>query len=458
MTMNITTFEEDLLGLNDFAQRLERFIATEHNFVEGSLVVALSSKYGAGKTTFLQMWKSSLEVPEEVKVKPIVISLNAWESDYYGDPLFAIASAMIERIDKSDKNSAGTLKEALKDIGWFGVAIGSQMVEKATGIKPAEAGKSAQDKKKERNETVPLHHDTFAIYQKRRDAMKNLKKEIEKFVSDSGQKVLFLVDELDRCRPDYAIDYLETIKHIFDVNDVAFVLAADRQQLENSAKMAFGQDLDFEEYFRKFVHREVTLPTISESGYQKLADRYVDEYLKRKDFRDCYMKLETAQLRDITALVSGLKLTPRQIQEVFRILGHLLHTSDDKQGTLPWCIAAGSIIMAMLKIGEPEMFHSLGEQRLDPKEAVAFLQNRLEVSIHVEWWLSLFYTGDGLQTIENESFAEVKQRAGLTNETVYPARGRRDDKLSQWYSGWDHNRSDQFSQIYEKIQQVAQWD
>ncbi len=458
MTMKITTFEEDLLGLNNFAQRLERFIATEHDFVEGSLVVALSSKYGAGKTTFLQMWKSSLEVPDAGKVKPIVISLNAWESDYYGDPLFAIASAMIERIDESDKDSAGTLKEAMKDIGWFGVAIGSQMVEKATGIKPAEAGMSAKGKKKERNETVPLHHDTFAIYQNRRDAMKKLKEGIEKFVAASDQKVLFLVDELDRCRPDYAIDYLETIKHIFDINDVAFVLAADRQQLENSAKMAFGQDLDFEEYYRKFVHREVTLPPISESGYQKLAEKYVDYYLKREGFRDCSMELSHSRLDNVTELVGGLKLTPRQIQEVFRILGHLLHTSDDKQGTLPWCIAVGSIIMAMLKIGESEMFHSLGEQQLDPKEAVSFLQNRLEENSHVEWWLSLFYTGDGLKTIENESFEEVKRRAGLSNETASPAKGRRDEGLSQWYLGWGRKQSDQFSQIYEKIQQVAQWD
>jgi hypothetical protein len=44
--MNISTFQDDLLELKDFSTQLERFIDTEHEFVEGSLVVALSSKYG----------------------------------------------------------------------------------------------------------------------------------------------------------------------------------------------------------------------------------------------------------------------------------------------------------------------------------------------------------------------------------------------------------------------------
>ena len=57
--MKISTFKDDLLELEDFASRLEDFIATEHDYVEGSLVLALTSKYGSGKTTFLEMWKSS---------------------------------------------------------------------------------------------------------------------------------------------------------------------------------------------------------------------------------------------------------------------------------------------------------------------------------------------------------------------------------------------------------------
>ncbi|RWX50503.1 KAP family P-loop domain-containing protein [Candidatus Electrothrix marina] len=60
--MNISTFGQDLLGgFEDFADKLNKFIAVEHDYVEGGLVVALSSQFGSGKSTFLQMWASSLE-------------------------------------------------------------------------------------------------------------------------------------------------------------------------------------------------------------------------------------------------------------------------------------------------------------------------------------------------------------------------------------------------------------
>jgi len=54
--LEVATFEDDLLKLKAFSQRLEEFIAVEHDYIEGSLVVALSSKYGSGKSTFLKMW------------------------------------------------------------------------------------------------------------------------------------------------------------------------------------------------------------------------------------------------------------------------------------------------------------------------------------------------------------------------------------------------------------------
>jgi predicted KAP-like P-loop ATPase len=287
--MKITTFSEDLFGLSCFAERIEKFIKIEHEYVEGGLVVALSSKFGSGKTTFLQMWKSKMEESEEESDKPFVISLNAWESDYYGDPLFAIISSLVDCLQERGK-SADTLIEAAKDFGWFTTAIGRQIAKKMSGIDPLEAGKFAEKKKTDRNSSfnhLPL--DTFSIYQGRKEAMTKLKETIQNFVTASEPKVLFLVDELDRCRPDYAISYLETIKHIFDIKGAVFILAADRQQLANSAKTAFGPDLDFEEYYRKFIHREITLPPISNSGYSKLVSAYVSHYLERDNTRNCFM-------------------------------------------------------------------------------------------------------------------------------------------------------------------------
>lgn len=127
--MEISTFKDDLLGLEDFAKRLEKFILIESDYVEGSLVIGLSSRFGSGKTTFLKMWMASLQEAKDKKDKPLVVFLNAWESDYYGDPLFAIISALIDCLERKGE-SAKKLVDAAKDVGWFTLAIGGQVVKK----------------------------------------------------------------------------------------------------------------------------------------------------------------------------------------------------------------------------------------------------------------------------------------------------------------------------------------
>lgn len=451
--MNTTTFDNDLLDLRPFAERLQRFIEVEHQFVEGSLVVALSSKFGSGKTTFFQMWKDDLESRREEPNTPLVISLNAWESDYYGDPLFAIISGLVDRLLESGV-SADSIVNAAKDIGWFATAIGGQIVQKVTGIDAVAAGDLAEKKKAKRDGAAQVPEDTFSVYQGRKDAMGNLKTAVQEFVASSEPKVLFLVDELDRCRPDYAISYLETIKHIFDVQGAVFILAADRQQLENSAKTAFGQDLDFEEYYRKFVHREVTLPPISDSNYMKLATTYVGQYLQRDGLRNCFMTLDSNRVNGISELVAALRLTPRQIQEVFRIVGHVFATSAENKGRWRWwCLEMGSIAMAAFKVGNPKVFHLLGNQQFEPKEALSFLTGLLG-GRRIDWWYTLFLTGGGLKVSEGQTVEEVMTEVGLIEEGVESERLRH---MGQWDEGWGHSSADGFVQIHEKIEQILQW-
>ncbi len=449
--MEVSTFDDDLLSLSEFAIRLEKYIEVEHHFVQGSLVVALSSKFGSGKTTFLKMWKARLETRENENERPLVIALNAWESDYYGDPLFAIISALASSLQNSDR-SAESLISAAKDVGWFATAIAGQIARKFTGIDPIAAGDLAEKKNAKREESTNVPMDAFSIYQGRKDAMTHLQLAIKEFVADSKSRVLFLVDELDRCRPDYAITYLETIKHIFDVQGAVFILAADREQLENSAKTAFGSDLNFEEYYRKFVHREATLPPISDPGYEKLASTYVKYYLERDGLRNCFIKTESRDVQSIIELVGALRLTPRQIQEMFRILGHVFETSEEKKGQLRWCIGMGTIAMAAFRVGKPRIFHLLGSGQCDPQEAVTFLADLLESS-HVEWWFILLLTGGGLKVAESESQEQVMSRVGLIAE------GAESTRLNngQWYEGWAHSTVG-FVQIHEKIEQISQWN
>tara|TARA_B110000908_G_C10246519_1_gene449131 strand:+ start:913 stop:2277 length:1365 start_codon:yes stop_codon:yes gene_type:complete len=445
--MDIETFEDDLLGLKEFSEKLGKFIKTEHRYVEGSLVIALSSKYGSGKSAFLRMWKSSLKGEDG---SPLVISLNAWESDYFGDPLFAIISELAASQDP-ESDPAKKIINAVKDFGWFATAVGGQIVKKATGVDAVAAGKLPEVKQAKRNEGLKTTGDTFSVYEGRKRAMNSLKDAIQELVGGDKPRVLFLVDELDRCRPDYAISYLETIKHIFDIQGVVFLLAADRQQLENSARMAFGKDLDFDEYYRKFIHREISLPELTNENYKSLADKYVHFYLKGEGDRKCATELGQYREKYIKELISGLKLTPRQIQEVFRMLGHLFEAQDhEKEGKLLWCISVGSILMAALKIGNDKAYRSIGVEKLEPIEAKKILTD-ITGSKQVSWWFTLILSGGGLKIKDGQEYKDVMVQAGLLEE------GQQMTDTSQWSQGWGHESSDRFSQIYDKLERLAQW-
>lgn len=446
LAMDVCNFEKDLIGLREFSQRLLQFIDVEHHFVDGSLVIGLSSKYGSGKTTFFRMLKNDLEKGESVIGPVIVVSLNAWESDFFGDPLFSILSALVGRVKESGKE-ADSIVSAAKDLGWFATAIGSQVVSKFTGIDTAAAGEFTEKKKAIRDSTLPLAMNAFSIYQARKDAMSHLKITLQKFITESDSKILFLVDELDRCRPDYAIAYLETIKHIFDLQGATFILAADRHHLRNSARTAFGGDLDFEEYYRKFVHREVSFPPLKIEDYQRFAEAYSKHFLERDNIRNCIMPLERHRIECISELFSSLKLTPRQMQECFRVLGHVLSTEPEKRGKLRWCLGFSSIAMAALRIGKKDAFHKLGNQGLSPKEAIQLLKDDLNLE-RVEWWFTLFATGGGIALKDGQKVIDAIKEVGLEDKEA---------ASGQWAEGWGHSHGNRFAHTHQKIEQIMKW-
>jgi hypothetical protein len=61
-----------------------------------------------------------------------------------------------------------------------------------------------------------------------------------------------LVDELDRCRPNYAVAMLERIKHLFEIDDVVFILATDTSQLQHSVKALYGAEFESARYLLRF--------------------------------------------------------------------------------------------------------------------------------------------------------------------------------------------------------------
>ena len=179
--------------------------------------------------------------------------------------------------------------------------------------------------------------------------------------------MIVFVDELDRCRPDYAISYLETIKHVFDTEGMVFILEVDFPQLASSAKALFGSELDVAEYFRKFCHRCFDLPPVTKDGHLRSSRQYVHKYLKVEGKRHSRLELSPGLERKIVELVFAFKMRPRQVQEAFRIVGHTLHTLDDKRsGKILFGYALGTVLLSCMRVSCTNLFKEFSTGGSDP--------------------------------------------------------------------------------------------
>ncbi len=450
----------DLFNLKPFAVTLETFLAKEQIFVEGSLVLSLHAPFGFGKSTFLRMWKKDLETRRELdRTLPIPVILNAWETDYAGDPLLALLEAINRLVDEHEDEltapkGATRLKEATADAANFAIGMASSFVAHATGLDPVKAGNYAKEMKSHRS-SMAAGKEILEEFSRKKTALSNLKSALAECFGNQGKEVLFLVDELDRCRPDYAVSYLETIKHIFDVEGLTFILALDRAQLECSAKALFGQDLNFSEYYRKFAHRNIEMPPMSKDGVSKITMRYIERFVedphpqtpKRKTILD---NAETS-FENLKDLATAFCLTPRQMQEAMRIIGHLAEKSPAHQGKLHWGIGYGLLLMAILNVGAPELFRKISSRTFPVTEVAALARKITQRRNHAEWWTKLLLIG--ICRIESQEeyiqFLKSAQKCGAIPPEV--SEENLEKYLTEHAGGWGHYGTTKLAEIGGKI-------
>lgn len=442
---------DDAFGWEGFADRLSAYLDVESEFVTGSLVVSLDAPFGSGKSTFLGMWKSRLDTNRKSNpAVPLCVTLNAWEDDYCGDPLLSLVHAIDDEVgrqiaDSRSKEMLTNIKEAATDVWNFGLGLANSFASHTTGLDPL-AAKDYTEKQQALRKGLDSKPDALLAYEGRRNALRRLKESLYDLMSRLMVPVLILVDELDRCRPDFAIQYLETIKHLFDIKGLRFILAVDAAQLENSAKALFGQRLKFDEYYRKFAHSRTTLPKPDIEGIRKLVTLYTNTFLDDPSESGAKRKtmLKLGDVRSgLVDLSLRLNLGPRQIQEAFRLLGHLAAAKSpvEPKQELFYFISASSVLLVFLRVGRPESFRKIAEGTMSVAEMLcvvveSFSQDRRE------WWAMLIVTmmvaqgeleerkpGPDLESILKDFVNFGLLRADTTSDQLQRAMGRHSMEL-----------------------------
>lgn len=309
-----------------------------------SFVLNINAKWGYGKTYFLQSIKKELEKNHKV------IYFDAWQNDFTKEPLLAFISVMSEELkeyfETKDKKANAFFKIAFKSSLPLIISI---LAKQATGCTLDELMEiSEEEKTDETNKNSNIsdiktgisslmskateialqeHSDIKTSIDKFKIDMKNL---LIKINDDKELPLFILIDELDRCRPNYAIELLESIKHLFDIPGIIFLIATDSKQLSHSINAVYGEKFASEKYLKRFFDQEYTLKEPDKYEYCK--------YLIEKEIQDTSMLFNPLQEKlypeknldavMITIFSEFFYLGPRDVKQCINMLFTIILTWD----------------------------------------------------------------------------------------------------------------------------------
>ncbi len=337
------TYDDDLFQRNEtLGNNLVKIL---QSYLDRSLVVAINGAWGTGKTTFLEMWTNDLQSNLQEDITSYnIIEFNAWENDYIDDPLISLISEITEKKTKLDKT--------LKDIKRIGLNLSLKYLSKgAWTVDDFIADKLASQDETKINEF-------FASVAAEKKLLKDFKATLAEMAD--AKPILFIVDELDRCKPTYSVKFLERIKHLFDVPNISFVLAIDKEQLGISIQSVYG-NINIDGYLRRFLNLTIDLPEVKPSVYIKelLKESYNQIIL------DQYNLNGNSYLEDVfTYFADVCKFSLRDVELLVRHLILAISTVPEKLKIHPLEVST----LICLKVHDDKLYHDFCHAKILAKD------------------------------------------------------------------------------------------
>ena len=315
----------DKLNLEDFAERLLKDIdigikdneeVKEKDDVGNYIVkqrgeaytISLDAGFGKGKTTFLEMFENMIkegEVREEKeggvkeekeegvkKENYSIFKLNAWTTELHDNPTFVILAEFVDFL-KNEKTKGIDYKKLVGNV--------IHIIEPAISLVSEPAGKIIQGgrrlyKEVSEGERILLGKQELERYEQQQELVGKIKEAISAYEKQTKKKLIILIDELDRVKPDYAVRFLETVKHFFDIPGTCFLFAVNRQQVEATVKNLFGERLDFVGYYDKFFKQEFSFVDAYSEGVRGFIKKEMKSFTEKRR-KDSIGKKQEEHLR-----------------------------------------------------------------------------------------------------------------------------------------------------------------
>lgn len=296
-------------------------------------VLNLNSEWGSGKTYFLKRWYHDL------KQHYPVVYVDVWKQDYSDDPLMTVISSMTKQLREQAGKAEDDLlfKAPRKALGLLKAALPSAagaLAKRYLGIDPvaimeaADEGDVGETIKDAEGNDIDMGAAASKLVQylldehdAKSDAITSLKKSVAQWIEAAkGNKKLnypafIFIDELDRCRPSYAVEMLETIKHIFDIPGVVFVVGTDTDQLQHAVKAIYGEGFDARTYLGRFFNSRCAL---EQSSFKNLLETHCELHkLSLKYFQHLNITTNPKTLNALETFESEGIIPYRNLTKVF---------------------------------------------------------------------------------------------------------------------------------------------
>ncbi len=316
---------------------------------EEPLTVGIFGLWGAGKSTLLNLIGKNYGGNKDV----IYVSINAWMFENYEDAKTAIMEALLRELKDNEKipdkirksfvsliKKIDFLKVGTKVAATAAPAIASfvtgnplpMVLNLPNGAKEIETViKSVSDSVKGIKDDY-LKNDEI-VDDSVVNNIRNFKNEFEKTLeSEEINRVVVLIDDLDRCQPERIIETLEAIKLFLSVKKTSFIIAADENVIQYAIKKkypnidGFNIELD-KEYIEKMIQVPIQIPELSSKDVQNyLLLLVLQKYMEPNEFEILVSKIEQEKL-----MVQSGVIEVERLEEIYGSLNDSISFEDRKE-------------------------------------------------------------------------------------------------------------------------------
>lgn len=306
----LSTYKNDQIGRNTDIHAFVDIL----NSLEDSCSIALDGAWGSGKTFFVKQVKmilescspieSKSEYSEEVKTvwknyhsgkepefqAQLCVYYDAWENDNDGDPILSLVYSILQQVDEETPFP--------KD---------NKIFEKVAALADCITGKSTTAVLESMKSDSVLDD-----LRKSKSVHSTIAEFLDHLLDERANRLIVIIDELDRCKPDYAVRVLEKIKHYFDNERITFVFAVNVQELQHTISSYYGSHFDSCRYLDRFFDLRIALPPANLQRYYQSIDFQSDYYTVDFVCKKIIEKFHFS-LREISRFLKAMKIAEYEL-------------------------------------------------------------------------------------------------------------------------------------------------